>query len=386
LFTALRLSFQRPADPFGQISWPQSSASKSEFLFAPAIQLTLNSFPVTNMFRESHTRNLQTSHQSISGPVFDVRNFLKSSRASNTFHFQSSLFSTSAPVFLARQYWPTVFALKGQMHSPGSHVKRSTHSTTALHTTTQRQATQRFFEQLTGILSSRSETRVSESVERPTLTTISSLVRSWTQLVSNLLHHTTEHRHAQKSNHVRNVTNQTSLNLERSFVNNSNYRETRQHVREKLLSVQDGINRNIFQSFAAAALSFRSWVNIRTIDEATHSRQSFVRQLSNQFWLQQSLQERSFSSVVQKFAVSKPSSSESLVRQVQHFGAPPDLAYAKSESPQLQQLVTALRDFRPAQNEIKAPAPQLPSIAQLTSQVRQELERELRIERERRGL
>jgi hypothetical protein len=91
--------------------------------------------------------------------------------------------------------------------------------------------------------------------------------------------------------------------------------------------------------------------------------------------------------VVQQFAVSKSSSSsETIARQVQYFGPPPDLTYAKSESPQFQQLVTALRDFRPAQNEIKAPAPQFPSIAQLTSQVRQELERELRIERERRGL
>jgi len=188
LFSAVRLSFQRSADPFGQISWPQSSATKSEFLFAPTIQLTLNSFPVTNMFRESHTRNLQTSHHSIAGPVFDVRNFLKSARASNTFHFQSSFFST---------YWPTVFALKGQMHSPGSHVETLNRST-ALHTATQRQATERFFAQLTGILSSRSVTHFSETTERPTLTTISSSVPNWTQLLSNLLHHTALHQESSR--------------------------------------------------------------------------------------------------------------------------------------------------------------------------------------------
>jgi len=384
LFKAALLSFQRPAVPFGQICWPQPRASQPQFLFAPSIQLTLNSYPISNAFSESHALN--TSHHAISGPVFDVRNLLKFSRASNTFNFQSSSFSTSAPVFLARQYWPTLFAVKGQLHSPGSRVAGSalqatTLSTTALH------ATQSFFEQLGGMLSSRSVTRHSASTERPTLITISSSVRHWTQFLSNLLHRSTEHRHAAKSDHIRNVTNQTSLSLERIFVNENNHRESRSHVREQLLSVRNGINQSIFRNFIDAALSFRSWVNIRTVDEATHLRQSFQKQLNNQFLLKQSLQERSFASVVQKFAVSKSSSSaETIARQVQYFGQPPDLTYAKSESPQFQQLVTALRDFRPAQNEIKAPAPQLPSITQLTSQVRQELERELRIERERRGL
>ena len=93
LFKPVLLNFQRSADAFGQICWPQSRAMKSQFLFAPAIQLTFNSFPITNLFRESHTRS--TSHQSISRPVFDVRNLLGYSRASNTFNYSSS-FSTSA--------------------------------------------------------------------------------------------------------------------------------------------------------------------------------------------------------------------------------------------------------------------------------------------------
>jgi hypothetical protein len=385
LFKAALLSFQTPAAQFGQISWPQQPrANKSHFLFAPSIQLTFNSYPFSNVFSESHTRN--TSHRTISGPVFDVRNLLNFSRARNTFNFHSASFATSAQVFLARQYWPTLFGVKGQLHSPGSRVAGSapqatTNSTTALH------ATESFFEHLGGMLSSRSVTRHSETTARPTLITISSSVRHWTQFLSNLLHRSTEHRHAAKSNHVRNVTNQTSFNLERLFVNENHSHESRREVREQLLSVRNGINQSIFRNFIDAALSFRSWVHIRTIDEATHSRQTFQKQLNNQFLLKQSLEERSFANVVQKFAVSKSSSnSETMARQVQYFGPPPDLTYAKNESPQFQQLVTALRDFRPAQNEIKAPAPQFPSIAQLTGQVRQELERELRIERERRGL
>jgi hypothetical protein len=53
----------------------------------------------------------------------------------------------------------------------------------------------------------------------------------------------------------------------------------------------------------------------------------------------------------------------------------------------LQAVVNALRDLRTSQSETRPPAaPQLPSIEQLASQVSRQLERELRIERERRGL
>jgi hypothetical protein len=71
----------------------------------------------------------------------------------------------------------------------------------------------------------------------------------------------------------------------------------------------------------------------------------------------------------------------------QVFSPPSLLSYAKRESPQFQEVVNALRDLRPSQSEMKSPAAsQLPSIEQLTSHVRQQLERDLRIERERRGL
>ena len=362
LFKPVLLNFQRSADAFGQICWPQSRGMKSQFLFAPAIQLTFNSFPITNLFRESHTRS--TSHQSISRPVFDVRSKMNSSRTSNTFNFQSASFSTAARghdvnwnLSLPLSAYLCVLGVK-ELFERRDHrdTQRAAEITSNLthHTApsvfARQHTTERFFEQLAAIQQSHSVTRLSNSTERPTLITISNSLR----------------------------------HLGRIFVNKNHFY---QKHREQLFSVRNGINQSIFRNFINAALSFRSWVNIRTIDEATHLRQSFQRQLNNQFLLKQSLQERSFASVIQKFAVSKSSSSsETIARQVQYFGAPPDLTYAKSESPQFQQLVTALRDFRPAQNESKAPAPQFPSIAQLTSQVRQELERELRIERERRGL
>ena len=328
LFRAVRLSFLRPADPIGQISLShQPLASKRQFVFAPSIrlaniQLTFNSYPISNMFSESHTRN--TSQQSISRTAFDVRNLVNSSSFSTSVVGGSRTWNLS----LRPSAYLCVLSVK-ELFERRDH--RDTQRAAEITSNLVHRATERFFEQLAGIRQSHSVTRFSA---HPILTTI--------------------------------------------FVNTNNHHESR----------RDGINRSsIFRNFINAALSFRSCVNIRTVDEATHSRQIFQKQLNNQFLLKQSLQERTFASVVQKFAVSKSSSnSETIARQVQYFGPPTNLTYAKSESPQFQQLVTALRDFRPPQNEIKAPAPQFPSIAQLTSQVRHELERELKIERERRGL
>jgi hypothetical protein len=92
----------------------------------------------------------------------------------------------------------------------------------------------------------------------------------------------------------------------------------------------------------------------------------------------------SFANPSLTFVVSKPFDA---MRRDQSFSQPADMSYAKRESPQLQTVVNALHNLRPSQSEMKLPhAPQLPSIEQLTSQVRQQLERELRIEKERRGL
>jgi hypothetical protein len=69
------------------------------------------------------------------------------------------------------------------------------------------------------------------------------------------------------------------------------------------------------------------------------------------------------------------------------FVPPLALSYARREPPQSQAVVNALRDLRSPQSEARPQAaPQLPSIEQLTSQVSRQLERELRIEKERRGL
>ena len=367
LFKSVLLSFRQPADPFGQMCWPQQSREiQSNYLFAPNIQLTFNSYPISNAFFKNHTANLQTSHQSMPAQRFDVRNFLKLSLSSNTFNGLwtknqlTALLCTTSAASVSQSSNNSQHKETTETQRPQRlHREISTGATTALRTT------ERLFQQLAGMLPSRSVNRFSKSIERPTLITISNSARQWANFISKLIQRSPEHQHAKILD--RSVAHQKSLSRVPLFVNGKTYREGQNRVGGTLLS-SPGLQK------------------LRTIDEAISSRQSFLKQLSKRFWLRQEQQEQRFASVVQKFAVSKSSNAETLTRQIQYFGPPPDLTYARSESPQFQQLVTALRDFRPAQNEIKAPAPQLPSIAQLTSQVRHELERELRIERERRGL
>jgi len=365
LFRAVPLSFREPTHAFGQISWPQSSKTKSDFLFAPNIQLTLNPFQVSNAFLENYTSNLQPSPESKAAQVFSINNYLKFSGPRNTFNNQSSARSTVARD--ARPFWPTAVQVKDRRQEFEAQP-----ATTALRTS------KKFFRQFDGILQPHLITRHSESTDRAPLINLSNFLQHWTQtLRSNLVHRSSEQRHTEERNGKRNAprnVNATRFFDGRNFVN-------------RLVRGQNTVHVRIAGNFVESILSLDRWLKTKPIDEATSSRQAFTTQVTNsRVRPRQMLQAQSFKSVVQRFAVPKSSSAETLTTQIQYFGPQPDLSYARRESPQLQQLVAALRDVRPAQNESKAPAPQLPSIAQLTSQVRQELEREIRIERERRGL
>ena len=76
-----------------------------------------------------------------------------------------------------------------------------------------------------------------------------------------------------------------------------------------------------------------------------------------------------------------------LQQRVMQFFSGPNLTYAKAQQQSSDNIVAALRDLRKSEPEPRqVPFPQIPSIEQLTNQVRTQLERELRIERERRGL
>ena len=94
-----------------------------------------------------------------------------------------------------------------------------------------------------------------------------------------------------------------------------------------------------------------------------------------------------FTTLSLNFASRKVSETELVHQQIARFASSPELTYAKRQQAMSEGIVQALRGLRAPEPEAKrVAAPALPSIEQITHQVKTQLERELRIERERRGL
>jgi hypothetical protein len=95
-----------------------------------------------------------------------------------------------------------------------------------------------------------------------------------------------------------------------------------------------------------------------------------------------------FTTLSLNFASPKVSETELIHQQIARFASSPELTYPKRQQAMSEGMVQALRSLRTPDPEPKrtaAPA-LLPSIEQITNQVKTQLEREIRIERERRGL
>jgi hypothetical protein len=94
-----------------------------------------------------------------------------------------------------------------------------------------------------------------------------------------------------------------------------------------------------------------------------------------------------FTTLALDFAAPKAGETELVQQRISQFVSSPALTYAKRQQAMSEGIIHALRELRTSQDEPKkVAAPVLPSIEQITSQVKTQLERELRIERERRGL
>ena len=95
-----------------------------------------------------------------------------------------------------------------------------------------------------------------------------------------------------------------------------------------------------------------------------------------------------FTTLSLNFSSPKVSETELVQRQIARFASSPDLTYPKRQQAMSEGIVQALRSLRAPDPELRRTAApvQLPSIEQITSQVKTQLEREIRIERERRGL
>lgn len=94
-----------------------------------------------------------------------------------------------------------------------------------------------------------------------------------------------------------------------------------------------------------------------------------------------------FTTLALNFAAPKVSEIELVEKRIAQFVSSPELTHIKRQQAVSEEMINALRALRTPYVESKpVPVPVMPSIEQLTNQVRTELERELRIERERRGI
>jgi hypothetical protein len=94
-----------------------------------------------------------------------------------------------------------------------------------------------------------------------------------------------------------------------------------------------------------------------------------------------------FTTLAVNFAAPKISETELVAKRISQLVSSPQLTHIKRPPAISEEMINALRGLRTPQVESKpVTVPITPSIEQLTNQVRTQLERELRIERERRGL
>lgn len=95
----------------------------------------------------------------------------------------------------------------------------------------------------------------------------------------------------------------------------------------------------------------------------------------------------SLTTVAMDFAAPKVADAETVSKRLAHFVSAPAMTYAKPKQDSSEGVLQALRDLRTSQPERNTVvAPQWPSIERLTNEVKTQLERDLRIEKERRGL
>jgi len=164
------------------------------------------------------------------------------------------------------------------------------------------------------------------------------------------------------------------------------FRQTRLRHPSKLGGLPAGSN----EREGNAILSLRTNRWLKTSSETTRIAHDFEHSLSvrlNEIRHSLNSAARSFTTLYLNVAAPGGAGAEVLSRRIAHFVSSPTLTYVKRESISSEKVVNALREFQSIQTESRARAtPQFPSIETLTNQVRQQLERDLRIEKERRGL
>ena len=131
---------------------------------------------------------------------------------------------------------------------------------------------------------------------------------------------------------------------------------------------------------------------LRLFTTATHSQQRhdrwlLLRSRDTEREVESPSTTNVFTTLSLNFASGKVSETELVQQQIARFVSSPELTHVKRQQGMSEGIVQALRALKTPEPEPKrVAAPALPSIEQITNQVKTQLERELRIERERRGL
>lgn len=332
IFKPIRLNFRKPGNSFELARWPRLRRTKPvHYLFSPTIQLTFPFNPISKVFFENHSDSkFQWLLTEMNAPG-EAR-------------------ATGSP---GGEFWTSLRRFRDYREELGRVQAKP-----ALMLLNE--------ERSAGRPGGGSESRVERSRSTPaplSFTILHQAQSRWTPTLNEGSIHT-------------GVWPAGQVKLRRDSSGNS---ET-----EKMFIFL----RSIFAPGGVAPASSSLHSSLKTIGtvNAVALRQAFFTQLT----LPESRSRLaaaavgSFANSLLTFVVSNPVDA---TRRNQSLVTPTVLSYAKRESPQMQAAVNALRDLRPSQSEMRTPtAPQLPSVEQLTSQIRQQLERDLRIEKERRGL
>jgi hypothetical protein len=342
-FRPIRLNFRQPGKPFELVRWPRLRPPRpSHYVFSPTIQLTFPFNPITDVFFENHA---DSRFQWLLSEMNELRTVEKRLVTSSPGGgFWSSLRQVRDYGF--REYRKELAPVQGN----GARKRTLMLLNVA---------------QLAGTpaLARGQQSRVETSWNTPPT------------LLFTILH----------------AEQRGTRTLNESLISSAVWPSQIKPLRESTILKPDKILvflRSVFDTDGASPAGSPLPTSLKTVGagNAVALRQAFLMQLMLPVSRARlALTGGPFAQLSLTFGASKPVDA---TRRNQSFVPPAVLSYAQKREPmQLQAVVNALRDLRPSQSEAKAPpAPQLPSIENLTSQIRQQLERELRIERERRGL
>ena len=376
LFRPVEREFQTQKKPFALLNWPQPKRSgEANYTFSPTIHLTCFPQQTNNSLFELDTTGTLTLKQPSGTRDEVLRNlFVAGALPEKSLNWLSSLCNlrvlrASVVTFLRNS-------------EPQRQAGYPTFWAQPVERTDRRTREYRFLERIFQTLNRESDarrrgTRLNEF--------LSALFSTFTQTGE-----VTPSRDVERSlrSEIRRFTGATSFRRDFALVRPaSRTTEVRHHFFTLQPSILAGISNDDGKTVSSRRLSTPSQSQ-RTTNLHTHLDHRFLISAKNVQGADKfPYGPNVFTTLALNFAAPKVSEIELVAKRISQFVSSPELTHIKRQQAVSDEMINALRGLRMPHVESKpAPAPVMPSIEQLTNQVRTQLERELRIERERRGL